>query len=329
MDRFEFENKLRGMVLPGADTEGKAIPLIDAVGAMMPHKLFRYRAFNERSIDAFEKDLIYTVPATWFNDPYDTLIKYNLDNIKENMESIASPKGRKQLQALYSQNKPFLDLIWDEIPEKYRIDIKERLAETKDIQKEQKGKENNKQRVFSSMSEAFPSLSVYMKSFTTIACLSEDVTSVLMWSHYADSHKGFALEYDFRPMLETPVPDSWLFPVIYSNKRFDASALLAEFFLSLMDVETICADTLAVLKVALFKSKLWGYEKEWRFFRLNKDQAPSTIEYRPTAIYYGLNMEWENKERLHAIALAKGIKEQEMTIKYDSDDYKMMYRKLG
>ena len=329
MDRSEFENKLRGMVLPWADAEGKALPLLDVVGAMMPQKLFRYRAFSERSVEAFEKDLIYTVPATWFNDPYDTLIKYDLDNIKEKMETITTPKGRARLEALYSRKKPFLELIWDEIPDKYKIEIKKRLAEAGGFRKEEKGKENINQQVYSSMSAAFPSLSVYMRSFTTIACLSEDVTSILMWSHYADSHKGFALEYDFRPTLETPVPDSWLFPVIYSDKRFDASALMAEFVLNLMDIETILEDILAVLKVALFKSKLWEYEKEWRFFRMNSDQAPSTIEYRPTAIYYGLNMVSKNKERLHAIALAKGIKEYEMTIEYDSDDYKMQYKALG
>ena len=41
-----------------------------------------------------------------------------------------------------------------------------------------------------------------LKVISTIACLSESINSVIMWSHYAQNHEGFALEYDLRFLLE-------------------------------------------------------------------------------------------------------------------------------
>lgn len=49
-----------------------------------------------------------------------------------------------------------------------------------------------------------------------IGCLAEDYKNRLMWSHYADSHKGFCVEYDFSLSdLASIVP----LPVCYSDDR--------------------------------------------------------------------------------------------------------------
>ena len=58
-----------------------------------------------------------------------------------------------------------------------------------------------------------------------VTCLSERMDSPLMWSHYANKHYGFCLEYDFTTtMTERRYPDLLpaqllLFPVCYSEKR--------------------------------------------------------------------------------------------------------------
>ena len=73
--------------------------------------------------------------------------------------------------------------------------------------------------------------------FTKIACFTEDVKSLYMWDQYADGYKGYALEYDFtnyllQGCLACPKQQgceqenknySNLFPVIYSEKRYDAT----------------------------------------------------------------------------------------------------------
>ena len=58
-----------------------------------------------------------------------------------------------------------------------------------------------------------------------------------MWGHYADSHKGFCLEYDFQSILKECTQNCIdirccnnfmlnysLAPIIYTKERFDATA---------------------------------------------------------------------------------------------------------
>ena len=54
----------------------------------------------------------------------------------------------------------------------------------------------------------------------------------------------------------------------------------------------------------------------------------SAINYAPVAIYYGTNIEETNKNRLHTIAAAKGIKEYEMIIDNTDRKYVMGYKPL-
>jgi len=72
-----------------------------------------------------------------------------------------------------------------------------------------------------------------LKQSSLIACLSEKNDSMLMWSHYAQNHEGFALNYNFksRYIIDIGLPnvvgsefaDKKLFPVRYSDERFDAT----------------------------------------------------------------------------------------------------------
>ena len=61
----------------------KVLPISDALVRLIPQSLYRYRACDKRQIDAFEKDRIYAVTADLFNDPYDTLVRYDINSIKE------------------------------------------------------------------------------------------------------------------------------------------------------------------------------------------------------------------------------------------------------
>ena len=55
------------------------------------------------------------------------------------------------------------------------------------------------------------------KRTTGISCLSESDSSLLMWAHYADNHKGMCVEYELLKISNqlkfTPVP------VIYTNEN--------------------------------------------------------------------------------------------------------------
>lgn len=96
-----------------------------------------------------------------------------------------------------------------------------------------------------------------MRSEMGIACLSESDDSLLMWAHYANSHRGMCVEYELleinQQLMFTPVP------IIYSEDRvcFDS-----------LNTSTIEEDTTRLfLENLTTKSPQWSYEKEWRIIR--------------------------------------------------------------
>lgn len=85
-----------------------------------------------------------------------------------------------------------------------------------------------------------------------VACFTEENDSPLMWAHYSNSHKGFCIEYDL-----SRLPEGYrhgIFPVIYSNERYDCTKIFVESKKNLL------------LNLMLYKSSHWCYEHEWRMF---------------------------------------------------------------
>lgn len=129
---------------------------------------------------------------------------------------------------------------------------------------------------------------LYLKSF------SEDKDNLLMWSHYADNHKGMCIEYDLVNILnqvyENKVDSGilyHLFPVVYLENRVDdkeavsnlkyAAKSIGEYKYDLNN-NNCHADTEwheDIKSMFLIKSKNWEYEKEWRvavtFTQINED----------------------------------------------------------
>ena len=316
-----------------SDINRMVMPISGALVEMMPYSLFRYRSCNEKHIDAFEKDRIYMVPSEWFNDPYDTLVRFDNDGIKRYVESLVSIEGLKQLKEFFAQGNDLSKEFKMMLPDDFWEALRTRVLEISDFSGLEEKLEESKQHLLTLVSTYFPLLSIIGKRFSTVACFSEDVQSILMWSHYADSHRGFALEYDFRPTLLRPLPHIGLYPVIYSEDRFDASPFLLWGLFTILGIKTNNPDGIASIKAALYKSKMWEYEKEWRMIDPGphdiQNPAPTEIEYRPVAIYYGQNISPKDKARLHKIALEKGIKEYEMFIDSGAQKYEMLYRPLS
>ena len=98
------------------------------------------------------------------------------------------------------------------------------------------------------------------KRNTLIACFSHKKDSILMWSHYADSHKGVCFEFDY----ESP----YFYDVLYENKipEFDVMAglksALSSSWLGLNSYDQLSIDL--TLIPFYTKSKEWEYEEEVR-----------------------------------------------------------------
>ena len=130
-----------------------------------------------------------------------------------------------------------------------------------------------------------------MKNSLRIACFTENCLSPLMWAHYADSHKGFCIEYDLRKLA---YGYRWgLLPVIYSNKRYDATKAL-----------TVRNSNMA-MNPYFFKSSHWKYEKEWRMVvpsnMFEDEEYYADFSDGISAIYLGLESHKEHEDKIREI----------------------------
>lgn len=84
-----------------------------------------------------------------------------------------------------------------------------------------------------------------------IFCMAENHTNVLMWSHYANNHRGIALRFETRRQAVGGL-QPW-FKVNYQKQRPE----LRRFF----HKETSVIDLVIALCT---KAEFWAYEQEWR-----------------------------------------------------------------
>ncbi|MBV6878566.1 DUF2971 domain-containing protein [Epilithonimonas ginsengisoli] len=102
-------------------------------------------------------------------------------------------------------------------------------------------------------------------------------TNLVMWSHYADNHKGYCIEYnlnlDEMNSLNFETEDEvFLFEVEYDNSPIDFLSLPSNFQFYLRR-----------------KNKLWEYENEFRFIS-SKQRLHNIPKNSIKAIYLGANV---------------------------------------
>ena len=105
MDRKEFAMRLYSAVIPEGtapeDIQTLTRPVTEAIREMMPKRLFRFRAFEKKSVDAFQNDIIYAVTADKFNDPYDTLVRYDLEGVKKWVNTVMNTETLGQMKTSF------------------------------------------------------------------------------------------------------------------------------------------------------------------------------------------------------------------------------------
>jgi len=111
-----------------------------------------------------------------------------------------------------------------------------------------------------------------MDKLIGIFCLSENPDNELMWSHYADSHQGFVIEFD---------SEAYFFNQKKSN--FDEFRHLKEIKYS-DQRPSITLNKVRDFTPFLTKGSQWSYEKEWRMM-LPLADASQVIEQEVANIY--------------------------------------------
>lgn len=219
----------------------------------LPQCLYKYRAFNVNTLRMLTKAEVYYANPEAFNDPLDSKPSIQVDTDLQSLENLL----RRMLVQARGQN------VADRIINEHRY-MSTRAS---------KGAE------YFTQSLANEVLMLLRKDFGAqgVLSLAERWDCPLMWSHYADEHRGVCIEYDMSDHVF-----EGLEPVDYRKPRSIRVSDLVDWKINRSD-----SAEQEILRTFYFaKAPQWRYEREWRDIRScsGADSAPARV----SAIYFGL-----------------------------------------
>ena len=259
-------------------------PHPDVVGI---ESLFKFSKFDGNKIehieDLFVKGKLYTSIPKHFNDPFECKPNFiwpnnpsKVQRIRKHLIKVAIKHGhkRKSAEALISKNMSKPGFL-NEI-------------------------------IYNSLQHTY--------SETRICSLTTNKENLLFWSHYADSHRGFCVEYN-----STVLPISYAFKVQYKDEY---PTLIYPSPPSSLG-----------LKPVLIKSKSWEYEEEYRIvFVPEAQRAPKNDgEFLILSgneiknVYLGVGMGEENKRILIDLITKGPFNPRIWDVSLSKSSFKLMF----
>lgn len=202
-----------------------------------------------------ESKLFLPSPAS-FNDPFDMTAR---------MEFVGKPQEkRKRMEQMVRRQEPSLgkrsrEALISDLMARDDIGSADLLQWSHDVGREQSG----------------------------VYCFAGDPRNVLMWSHYADRHKGICIQFDRSQDVELSFGT---IPVDYEKESV------------LPTLNWTTDDAKENLKSARTKAKIWSYEKECRLIK--PEFARSTIDINPravTGVILGCRIDAEAREIIRSL----------------------------
>lgn len=256
-------------------------------------KIYKYTSIDSAiKIIKFEKVLLNK--PTKFNDPFDCSFGLDKDDEKKsfdllfnycaikmfyelvNNKDIRLTKGQQKLFAIINGEFNHMKKLRNKNPYYTEIPmingfIKQVIKANPQVKVDlDKYYEDFKNEIMKKIDE--------IKDKALISCFSKRNDSTLMWSHYADSHRGICIEYNF------PAKDNYK-KVKYTNKRPQMKLfnLISAFLGHTIVGKELKADeykyTKEILKPFFVKSIDWKYEDEVRCIYTTDDYKKDDIEY--------------------------------------------------
>ncbi|MDE6732739.1 MAG: DUF2971 domain-containing protein [Oscillospiraceae bacterium] len=257
-----------------------------------PRSLFRFRPPTESTLDELENNFMYFSSADHYDDPFDTFMKTDIPELLGLVNSI-----KKDTTAILSIIKECFPEFNEKALKEDNLKLAPTFPSEGDIIKQRQN----------------------MQIDTYSVCFCESVRNESSWMKYSDNHKGFVLEYEFTPELveglwESEALHANLFPIYYSDKKFDATNYAIREILLFLTRPTpavynelrrfLCWEN---TKLSLIKNKCHKYDKEWRLipaFRLcNRD----IIRKKPLSVTIGLRTSKYTERTIVEAAKIAGI----------------------
>ncbi len=224
--------------------------------------LYKYRSFGVNSLRELCQSEVYFSDPKKFNDPLDCSPTLANDVCLSELEELCHRMITKQF------NK-----------EKADRDIQEYRYLSTEYGDYRTNPEVQTYYINMLTDEVKRQLDTTMKN-RGILSLSNKWNSPLMWSHYADEHKGICIEYDIsRAVCTKPKM------VDYNcGRKIQISSLIQWIFYNseeaLKEIEH---------KYFYAKARQWNYEEEWRY--ISETQGPASTPFHLSGIYFGMRCE--------------------------------------
>jgi hypothetical protein len=223
----------------------------------IPSILYKYRTWS----DTFHKRLLtdqelYFPSPLSFNDPFDCSV----------LLTIVSPKRDIIRKSYYLINHDF--------PELPRAERRKRATKIR-LEKHYKNDEELKR-----------TRKLNLENDYGVCSLTTNNANLVMWSHYADSHKGFCVGLDLNQIVydkdtqEQFLKEAKIMVRCYEVHYYKEYPIL-EFHLDQRpDIES----AMEAVQPLLAKSENWSYENEWRLITFFRNKF--FIKFKKTALKY-------------------------------------------
>jgi Protein of unknown function (DUF2971) len=234
-------------------------------------------------------------PPSTFNDPFDSSLSFVS---KALLNDLIAESGHKPLEGTPLADMPDVETSVSLPPPEDALEQELQAAWKKDPKAF--GPYPQIKRIMDTVYESQNQRMIAEYTKTTrevlrVACFSERRDSILLWSHYADHHRGICIEYETR-WLSIPEAIGLLHPVNYHPEFFDVT----EYFRSLPQEYNNWMLWIA----ACHKSPEWAYEREWRYIDISfRDRHP----IRPKSIILGACIAPDSRADLIKIFSVAGI----------------------
>jgi hypothetical protein len=258
-------------------------PAVRELLVQLPDHLYRYLGFSGYRRRRWMKQLIvdsqaYAAKPREFNDPLDCRVRSDLTATTPEMCAF----WRERIQDLYpnvrhNDSARFIDALVNE-------------AQTAD------GRERIGDRALASIQER------------GVVSLSETATNMLLWSYYAEGHRGIAVRFNMA------------FQNIAAIER-RALPLRVEYADSFPTLSLFTGSTVAFVTTAFrTKARCWTHEDEWRLLFL----TPGPVRLPPSmidGIVFGMRIVPKNEARLRKWVAGRVPAIELLRVKQRPDSY--------